>query len=293
MPIIKLVDAKTKCMVDINFENETGVKNTKLIKHFLSEYPFLRPLTIVLKYFLKLCHLNDTWTGGIGSYTLLIMIISFLQRHTSSKGKASEPTEEENLCTILTEFLKFYGSTFDYKNNVISVVNGGRYLSKEDKDWVNPMLPGALSVEDPQNQENDLGRASFNVEMVKASFQRGYSLLTDTSFTMPQDSIVSRILYVPKEEIQHRNEIKNLYGHHKHIEKIVKRKRKCSFTDVGLESDTCNICSDDSGNEDISNLNTTDILEKVATAVKPPKNSSLKDMGKFNISVFFLVLILS
>lgn len=253
VPIIKLTDAKTKCMVDINFENETGVKNTKLIKHFLSEYPFLRPLTIVLKYFLKLCRLNDTWTGGIGSYTLLIMIISFLQKHTLSKGKSNAPSEEENLCTILTGFMKFYGSVFDYRNTVISVLNGGRYIPKEEKSWVNEDFPDALAVEDPQNPDNDLGKASFNIENARLSFQFGYDLLTDENIRRPQDSIVSRILYVPPSEIEHRNQIKNLYGNHRQVEKVVKKKRKCSFIGVGLDNDTCNICSDDSGNDEENN----------------------------------------
>ena len=34
---------------------------------------------MVLKYYLQQLGLNEPYTGGIGSYTLLIMIISYLQ----------------------------------------------------------------------------------------------------------------------------------------------------------------------------------------------------------------------
>ncbi len=56
-----------------------GVKSAALIKEYLNEYPCLRYLAMVLKQFLLQRDLNEVWTGGIGSYSLILMIVSFLQ----------------------------------------------------------------------------------------------------------------------------------------------------------------------------------------------------------------------
>lgn len=239
-------------MVDINFECEDGLKNTKLIKHFLACYPLLRPLTIILKYFLKQCHMNDTWSGGISSYTLLILIISFLQMHTPSRGTSREYNEEYNLSMILKNFLKFYGYDFDYEHNVISVLNGGCYKTKEEKNWKNEKLPHSLSVEDPQNPSNDIGRASFNIEKARQSFQKGYLLLSSPNIYSPDDSIVSKLIFVSKREIDIRDQIRKYYSNRRIVkkEKVRKDKRgECDFKDVGL-GDTCDICNNDSDDSD-------------------------------------------
>lgn len=253
VPIIKLVDSRSQYMVDINFECEDGLKNTKLIKHFLAHYPLLRPLTIILKYFLKQCRMNDTWSGGISSYTLLILIISFLQMHTPSRGTSREYDENYNLSVILKNFLKFYGYEFDYEHNVISVLNGGCYKTKEEKNWKNEKLLCSLSVEDPQNPSNDIGRASFNIEKARQSFQKGYLLLSSSNIYSPDDSIVARLIFVSKNEIYTRELIKKMYGNRRIIRKEKAKKEVrgvCEFKDVGL-GETCNICNNDSDDDEI------------------------------------------
>lgn len=54
-------------------------------------YPVLPYLIFVLKQFLLQRDLNEVFTGGISSYSLILMVISFLQvrgyRHTQSKKR--------------------------------------------------------------------------------------------------------------------------------------------------------------------------------------------------------------
>ena len=45
--------------------------------------PPLRPLVLVLKFFLAQRGLNETFTGGVGSYMLQLMVVSFLQQRTT------------------------------------------------------------------------------------------------------------------------------------------------------------------------------------------------------------------
>lgn len=46
---------------------------------FAGSYPTLQRLVFVLKQFLLQRDLNEVFTGGISSYSLILMTISFLQ----------------------------------------------------------------------------------------------------------------------------------------------------------------------------------------------------------------------
>jgi len=56
-----------------------GVKSAELIKEYSARYPVLSSLVYVLKQFLLQRDLNEVFTGGISSYSLILMTISFLQ----------------------------------------------------------------------------------------------------------------------------------------------------------------------------------------------------------------------
>lgn len=79
VPIVKYLDAEAGCQVDICFNQTNGPRNSSVVKAFLNDYWELRPLVLVLKYFLLQRDLNETYTGGIGSYALVLLVISFLQ----------------------------------------------------------------------------------------------------------------------------------------------------------------------------------------------------------------------
>lgn len=79
VPIVKLVDKKTEIKVDISFNMSNGVKSAELIKTYMEQFPVLSKLVYVLKQFLLERDLNEVFTGGISSYSLILMCISFLQ----------------------------------------------------------------------------------------------------------------------------------------------------------------------------------------------------------------------
>jgi hypothetical protein len=61
------------------FKVHTGCAAARLVKSYVDALPQLRPLAIILKHFLKGQGLNDTYTGGLSSYCLVMMLVSFLQ----------------------------------------------------------------------------------------------------------------------------------------------------------------------------------------------------------------------
>lgn len=171
VPIVKFRDRKSGIEVDISFGVCSGKENAKVVLEYCERYPLVRPLTLIIKYYLKQKFLNNSWSGGIGSYTLVIMIISYLQLHGNKK-------EENTLADHLLEFFALYGTQFNYEESVISILNDGKYLNKVDKNWTNKKNPHLLSVEDPHNPGNDVGSIAFKIESAKEAFFQAYNLLT-------------------------------------------------------------------------------------------------------------------
>lgn len=79
VPIVKLTDKETEIKIDISFNMNNGVKSAELINSFKRRFPVLEKLVMVLKQFLLQRDLNEVFTGGISSYSLILMTISFLQ----------------------------------------------------------------------------------------------------------------------------------------------------------------------------------------------------------------------
>lgn len=74
----------------------------------MEEEPLIRPLTLVLKKFMFSRNLNDTYTGGLGSYSIVLMVVALLQSTTIDKK------HPHSVGRLLLEFLFFYGYQMDY-----------------------------------------------------------------------------------------------------------------------------------------------------------------------------------
>jgi len=92
VPIVKLTDKESEIKVDISFNMNNGVKSAELINSYKRQYPVLEKLVMVLKQFLLQRDLNEVFTGGISSYSLILMTISFLQVSTIVANISTEIT---------------------------------------------------------------------------------------------------------------------------------------------------------------------------------------------------------
>lgn len=166
VPIVKLVDKKTDIKVDISFNMCNGVKSAELIKKFINKFPVLPKLVYVLKQFLLERDLNEVFTGGISSYSLILMCISFLQLHPRQDGVRSS---NANLGVLLIEFFELYGRKFNYVKTGIRIRDGGKYIDKDEmqKEMIDGHRPSMLCIEDPLQPTNDIGRSSYGVLQVK------------------------------------------------------------------------------------------------------------------------------
>uniref|UniRef100_A0A3Q2P0N1 Terminal nucleotidyltransferase 4A n=1 Tax=Fundulus heteroclitus TaxID=8078 RepID=A0A3Q2P0N1_FUNHE len=213
VPIIKLTDHETRVKVDISFNVEYAVKAAQFIKSYLKKYTVLPPLIFVLKQFLLQRDLNEVFTGGISSYSLILMAISFLQLHPRIDTRRTNI----NLGILLIEFFGLYGREFNYMKTGIRVRSEGAYLSKEDmlKAMGHGNRPSMLCIEDPVQPGNDVGRSSYGVLQVKQVFDFAYMVLSHGVSHLcaypnkDYDSTLGRIVKVTPEVLAYREWVIN------------------------------------------------------------------------------------
>jgi len=177
VPIIRLIDGVSGATVDISLNQD--VRTNQLISDYILRYPELRPMALLLKYFLYQRHLHGSFNGGLSSYNLIIVLISFLQFHVNEKqSNGCIAMRKSNLGDLLIRFFKFYGTTFDYEYMGISISNGGGFFPKMSRNWYDPFNPCSISIESPLEPGVDLGRGTFAAIQVRAAFEDAYMRLT-------------------------------------------------------------------------------------------------------------------
>ena len=172
-------------------------------KSEVARRPALRPLTLVIKYFLYSRGLHETFHGGLGSFATQLMALSSLQlgqlarpAHTGARTLAV-PEHEHSLGAMLIAFLNLYGKSLNYVKVGISVRRGGSYFLKTDCDWFDPKRPCLLSLENPLDPTLDVGKNSFNVMRIKKAFELAHdTLLASPLYQSEAPTLLSRILAI-------------------------------------------------------------------------------------------------
>ncbi|XP_067905518.1 terminal nucleotidyltransferase 4B isoform X2 [Heterodontus francisci] len=217
VPIIKLTDSYTEVKVDISFNVQNGVKAAQLIHEFIKKFPVLPYLVLVLKQFLLQRDLNEVFTGGIGSYSLFLMAVSFLQLHP----REDVCNCDANLGVLLIEFFELYGRHFNYLKTGIRINDGGSYVAKDEvqKIMADGYRPSMLYIEDPLQQGNDVGRSSYGAMQVKQAFDYAYVVLSHAVSPNAKyypnrecESILGRIIRVTQEVADYRTWIQEHWG---------------------------------------------------------------------------------
>ncbi|XP_050087049.1 filaggrin-like isoform X2 [Anopheles aquasalis] len=147
VPILRFQDSKHGIEVDLNFNNCVGIRNTHLLNCYSQMDWRVRPLVLVVKLWAQHHNINDAKNMTISSYSLVLMVIHFLQYGVSvpvlpclhalypekfmkiidinsiEMIERIEPYQTENketLGELLMHFLEYY-THFDYARFAISV----------------------------------------------------------------------------------------------------------------------------------------------------------------------------
>lgn len=157
VPIVKFITSYGRFNVDISINQNNGLLSGKIINGFLKDMhgsgehgrgsTALRSLVLVTKAFLSQRSMNEVFTGGLGSYSIVCLVVSFLQMHP--KIRRGEIDVDKNLGVLVMEFFELYGSFFNYDETGISLRDGGTYFSKRRRGWYDFSRRYLLSIEDP------------------------------------------------------------------------------------------------------------------------------------------------
>ncbi|KAM7146808.1 terminal nucleotidyltransferase 4B isoform 2-T2 [Macrochelys suwanniensis] len=280
VPIIKLTDSFTEVKVDISFNVQNGVKAAQLIRDFIKKYPVLPYLVLVLKQFLLQRDLNEVFTGGIGSYSLFLMAVSFLQLHP----REDACIHSANYGVLLIEFFELYGRHFNYLKTGIRIKDGGSYVAKDEvqKSMLDGYRPSMLYIEDPLQPGNDVGRSSYGAMQVKQAFDYAYVVLSHAVSPIAKyypnnetESILGRIIRVTQEVTSYREWISKHWGMQSRTES------SCNGNGVTLIVDTQQL---DKCNNNLSEVNEALGKSRSKTSETLSKHSSNSSSGPLSSS---------
>lgn len=123
VPIIKFVDQVTGLKVDLSFDNDTGIVANGTFQTWKAQYPIMPIIVSIIKQFLMIRGLNDVSKGGLGGFSIICLVTSFLQLNPAAAGP--NPT----IGSLLMEFFNLYGNYFDTSLAGISL-NPPQYFNK-------------------------------------------------------------------------------------------------------------------------------------------------------------------
>ncbi|XP_077236390.1 nucleotidyltransferase family protein isoform X2 [Tasmannia lanceolata] len=141
--------------LDISFKStsHTGLQTTELVRELTEQFPAVIPLALVLKQFLADRSLDHSYSGGLSSYCLVLLITRFLQ-HEHHIGRPMN----QNLGSLLMDFLYFFGNVFDPRQMRISIQGSGIYVNRERGQSIDP-----IHIDDPLYPTNNIGRNCFRI----------------------------------------------------------------------------------------------------------------------------------
>ncbi len=133
------------------------------------EFAHARSLIVLVKYWLKIRGFHEPFNGGLGSYSVLIMVVSLLQHHGRSGKSLSE---------LFQLFFSFYGTQFNWITTGISLMHGGSYFAKKvvagNFDSPEPWKP---ALEDCCDATNNISSSSYNFPQIRDGFRATSELL--------------------------------------------------------------------------------------------------------------------
>lgn len=155
--------------LDISFKSpsHTGLQTSELVGELTQQFPAIIPLALVLKQFLADRSLDDSYSGGLSSYCLVLLVTRFLQ-HEHHIGRSIN----QSLGSLLMDFLYFFGNVFDPRQMRISIQGSGVYMKRERGLSFDP-----VHIDDPLYPTNNVGRNCFRIHQCIKAFADAYAVL--------------------------------------------------------------------------------------------------------------------
>ncbi|KAK0934709.1 hypothetical protein LTR29_013716 [Friedmanniomyces endolithicus] len=173
VPIIKFLDNMTGIKVDISFENDSGIVANKVFKRWKEQYPAMPVIVVLVKQLLAMRSLNEVFTGGIGGFTTICLVVSMMQLMPELQSTSVEPRLHYG--ELLMNFLDLYGNRLDFHTTGIRM-NPPGYFNKHFDPAPKQNLD-RLTIIDPNNPLNDISGGSYEIDAVLNTFRQAFAAL--------------------------------------------------------------------------------------------------------------------
>ncbi|KJH51675.1 nucleotidyltransferase domain protein [Dictyocaulus viviparus] len=200
VPIVKMVEKDTLVNVDISFNTAQGVKAADYIEkrdtvpkysvQVKEEFPVVEPLILVLKQFLILRRLNTTYTGGLSSYGLILMLINFL--HTQNKY-VNESNQFMIACVIIGTLIETPAASGDRLPTALSCFVEECTLLRTFCNFMHYGMP--VRRKHPYSAEVNLGELLmrfFEVYAQEVNYERVGISVMDMRYTLKEQHDVDK-----------------------------------------------------------------------------------------------------
>ena len=166
-------------LVNFSFDSEkhNGIRCVDLIQSYLKEYPVLRPIVLALKNILKYANLNTAYLGGLSSYGLILMIVSFIQSKLDKYNSTEDGDNKNLVAKAFYGFLYHYGIYFDFSKYFIVTYNVNEIKEpniEKDSFSTSANSHHELLIIDPLNKENNVAASCFQFMNLKMAFIIAY-----------------------------------------------------------------------------------------------------------------------
>eukprot|EP01001_Neometanema_parovale_P011793 NODE_804_length_2074_cov_79.589954_g765_i0.p1 GENE.NODE_804_length_2074_cov_79.589954_g765_i0~~NODE_804_length_2074_cov_79.589954_g765_i0.p1 ORF type:complete len:571 (-),score=88.56 NODE_804_length_2074_cov_79.589954_g765_i0:362-1996(-) len=185
VPIIKFMHVPTGVWIDVSFCPAHSLQSANLAKELLLKYPIAEPLALVLRVLLHQYNLDCPYRGGLGSYGVLLMTVSYLRIAQHSTG--TDIAAAEDVAQNLLQLLLFVGSAAPIQ----------AFAAHRE---VPALLPkahkGRMEIIDPLDQLNNVGYCCTRLQEVSDCCMRSWEALmgeTDRYSPRPLSRAISML----------------------------------------------------------------------------------------------------
>lgn len=180
VPIIKFTHAPSAVDFDITFNELSGVRNAEEVKNAIQIHPEIKYLLMIMKLFLRQRKMNNTFTGGIGSFLLFCIILAFIRQYKKDvyfKDRDYKALENLSLSEFLMKFLHFYG-TFEPTRKEIHMSDGGSIKKKNEQSL-------GFNLYSPIEPDRNIGGQAFRIREIFGAFRNRYNTITNKAYDKP------------------------------------------------------------------------------------------------------------
>nr|XP_020450232.1 poly(A) RNA polymerase GLD2 isoform X1 [Monopterus albus]XP_020450233.1 poly(A) RNA polymerase GLD2 isoform X1 [Monopterus albus]XP_020450234.1 poly(A) RNA polymerase GLD2 isoform X1 [Monopterus albus] len=220
VPILRFREKGSDLEFDLNINNTVGIRNTFLLRSYAYADLRIRPMILVIKKWARHNQINDASKGTLSSYTLVLMVLHYLQTRKEPvlpslqrdypecfnpfmdinmvpEGSKQVPPyisrNPSSLGDLFLGFLKYYAMDFRWDKQVISVREGRALPKPSSKEWRNKYI----CVEEPF-EKNNVARAvheKMKFDAIKAQFVESCQILQqrkDLDSILPVRAIINK-----------------------------------------------------------------------------------------------------